>query len=184
MKNAVESIRTAVRLPEMLVKKMDEIIEKDGMFSNRPDFIITAVRFNLTNLRHRYLVYLDTNLKNFNENITAEDFLFSVWDGMKSAYGKWGNPTIDLITPPMVLIFLRVPCGLFASWESITSCSTTLDNFQEFVRISVVYYIHHLTDERRIDEHMSNIGKKMSISDLLHMKTDVSLTLFDWNKNR
>jgi len=135
-----------VRLPSTLVADMDRWIAQSEDFTNRPDFIITALReytlgldiiYNLKSLEELKRL----KIEGFEETIDEfglefrdlfRDELTTRIEQMKKDKEKYhsfkGEPT---------RVVMRMPLGLRKRWEKIKSLNVPVKNYQDLIRFSI-----------------------------------------------
>jgi len=137
MRNVVPTEIITLRLPSDLVECIDEWIMRSKYYSNRPDFIISAVRSYMRPLEDWYVVmeegpepYSKSHSKEDEDEIKKnfESFI-SIVEKDKEAYSKIGGKPVTIL--------LRVPVGVGKKWDSLKDI-LPIKNYQDFIRYSIV----------------------------------------------
>ncbi|MFA6727772.1 MAG: ribbon-helix-helix domain-containing protein [Prevotella sp.] len=150
MKNVVNTEKTAIRIPSELVDKIDYLVVNTQEYANRPDFIISAVKYTVEWIKDEILINLDRELV-YGEGTGIKDIMSDLWEELADSYCSYkGKP---------VLIFLRVPTGLISVWENIEFHSFEIKNFQDLARLAISKYISYVESSINIDMMLESVSQ-------------------------
>jgi len=137
VQNVVRTRTLSLRIPEELSQKIDGVLF-DRVFTNRPDFIVTAIRFTNDWILEHYSERIIHVVENQDKVILDESKMNNekqktILNLMKDRYNSMQGE--------MVLILVVYPEGLSEVWPKALKYGVQLSNFQDYVRIAIVFYL-------------------------------------------
>ena len=148
MKNPVNTERLEFRFPKSLVDEIDRCFEL-RMYANRPDFIISAIRYYQKRIYDMIEDQEDCSL-DFDEEIKTtpakERRVKKQMDDMEKMFvahervykGYKGEP---------IRVIVRIPRGYRETWNVLQILKLPIKSYQDFTRLAVASYINEcLTD--------------------------------------
>ena len=159
MKNAVNIEVIVLRFPSSLVSEIDHHIEKTELFANRPDFIISATRHYLDRLYHSCgLEYINDDFTKC-ERIDPKESLnwtkIDLSEIIRTYRTYEGDP---------IRINVRMPTGFRKKWMYLSKLNLSINNFQDFIRYSVLFYLNsfYLFSIYDFDEHVNEFISELT----------------------
>jgi Arc/MetJ-type ribon-helix-helix transcriptional regulator len=134
MKNAVKTEIVTIRLPCRLIDVIDIIIEDGKEYANRPDFVISAIRFYFK----EYIVYTipEETVKDKVIQKRIEEKKNKIADSLKKSKRRYrecfGEPK---------RIAIRIPVGFTEKWNRVQANNGPITNFQDFIRFAIMRYM-------------------------------------------
>ena len=164
-----------IRIPPTMINEIDHIITEKKTFTNKPDFVMSAVRFQINHTRDFVLQYMYSG--NLLDHIWSDDELrwmtanasvIKGWDD-RSAYRVYVE---ELGENESERILIRVPDGIIKEWEQLGKYQSVIKNFQDFVRMSIFHYMRHLKDNEKVDGMLHYYARGYPTKDVtdLHKK--------------
>ena len=166
MKNVVESITVSLRFPQEMLNEMDTIIAKSGRYANRPDFIISAIRYYDAFLIQKAAFSIDYLIR------AEPDFRELGLELLQKHNETEGQKEYEKYKGESRLVTIRTPPGLAIIKRTLRDGLLYID----FARIAVAMYIKafnqdeklcHIIDvivpdEREMPEEMMEQKKKIA----------------------
>lgn len=119
MRNVVDTRNLTLRIPSSLASKIDEEIYQHGLYTNRPDFIISALRFQKDWIDRKKIE--EVNIDEISKQLDYYWSLYNTFDG---------DPE---------LILLRIPIYINID-PFLKEIDPRIDNLQEQTRLAIVQY--------------------------------------------
>jgi len=158
MKNVVKTEIVTTRFPKELVARIEMQIEITEEYANRPDYIITAIRNYLDDFEgfldlagHELTKSIEKSEGTYDAVIDEERCrriaeknarILCDIDLWRDSYFRYkGEPT---------RVVVRIPTGLRKRWDRIKGCSVPIDNYLEFIRLSITKHVDRLNGDIRI----------------------------------
>jgi len=152
MKNAISTEIVTLRLPNALVERIDKIILEEETYSNRPDFIIAAIRSYLNDSIFTYLVERELDM---GEPVVSRERLeYDLEQRIISI--TLHEEMYNEIEGKPVQILLRIPIGIRKRWETIKKI-LPIKNFQDFIRFSIIPFI---SEDEQLNDQLKMMMEK------------------------
>ncbi|MCL1811181.1 MAG: ribbon-helix-helix domain-containing protein [Methanomassiliicoccaceae archaeon] len=161
MGNKVKTEVVSIQLPSKLVKRIDKQIMVTEEYSNRPDFILTAMRnyfedfegfFYLEN--REYFKIIDIQEGTYDPVVEEE---VCKQKAEKNAKALDNISTLrkiysDFKGGPTVRAVIRIPIGFRNRWDEIKKLDVDIpiDNYLEFIRLSIITLVKNPKQEVRV----------------------------------
>jgi len=136
-----DSITATIRIPEELADVIDESIESTNEFSNRPDFVVSAIRYHqqeLAGIIEKTWQKVENDEGTKNDLLQYDGIMSAIREDLESDYYEYGGKPI--------MIVLRIPSGLKKRSLELSSISVKYGNFQRFTRVAIARYYDYLDE--------------------------------------
>jgi len=161
----VGTITETIRIPEDLAQSIDKIISKSGNYTNRPDFILSAIRFQLADMID-LMENAWEHAASVKDNALKVYFYYAIMDNLRKNF----QDNYSIFDGKPVTISIRTPPGLSAQICMVSSRSLKISEL-DFIRISISRYYFEIED--RSDRES-----------IIFSKTDDSIDKIDDSKIR
>ena len=161
MGNTVKTEVVSIQLPSKLVKRIDKQIAVTEEYTNRPDFMLTAMRnyfeefegfFYLKNREYFKIIEIkDGTYDRATEEETCKQKAeknartLSNINTLRKEYSKFkGGPTVRAV--------IRIPVGFRKRWDEINGLDVDepIESYPEFIRLSIIMLVKDPKQEVRV----------------------------------
>ena len=134
------SVTITIRIPKELVDIIDGHIDAE-IYSNRPDFIVCAIRFFWEATQNHIETIWELITKEFTDPGTR---LYNYSVLMKDYYKTW-RLRYEEYEGRMETIIIRLPVGLAGMLKGISDEGLGCKGGQDYARLSIPAYINYIT---------------------------------------
>ena len=161
MGNKVKTEVVSIQLPSKLVKRIDKHITATEEYTNRPDFILTAMRNYFEEFEgffylERREIYKILEIQEGTYDPVAEEETYKqkaeknakVLDDINTLRKKYS----DFKGGPTMRAVIRIPIGFRKRWDEIKEldANVPIDGYLEFIRLSIVMLVKDRKQEVKV----------------------------------